>query len=164
MVAFKPLIAHVPDGGLCLLLAGGLYPAGVVSTSGGGCAIIMQCGTFVLGGSTCHFLAVLLFLHRKGSRAVDYHRWNMLAGPTIARVTRGRRGLGVAFKMETATVANMKAKGTQREVVMKIRRPTEASDSPCPPPVAPEDHTLQPKTFRVHALSFRSHRGVRRPA
>ena len=64
VVALKPLIANVPPGGLWLLLAGGLcYTVGVVF-------FLWQrlryhhavWHTFVLGGSTCHFLAVLLFL------------------------------------------------------------------------------------------------------
>ncbi len=64
VVALKPLIASVPPGGLWLLLAGGLcYTVGVVF-------FLWQrlryhhavWHTFVLGGSTCHFLAVLLFL------------------------------------------------------------------------------------------------------
>lgn len=64
VVAAKPLIASVPPGGLWLLLAGGLcYTFGVVF-------FLWQrlryhhavWHTFVLGGSACHFLAVLLFL------------------------------------------------------------------------------------------------------
>ncbi|MDE3083731.1 MAG: hemolysin III family protein [Verrucomicrobiota bacterium] len=64
VVALKPLIADVPHGGLWLLLAGGLcYTVGVVFY------LWRQLRyhhalwhTFVLGGSTCHFFAVLLFL------------------------------------------------------------------------------------------------------
>ncbi|MDO8540563.1 MAG: hemolysin III family protein [Opitutaceae bacterium] len=64
VVALKPMIANVPHGGLWLLLAGGLcYTVGVVFY------LWRQLRyhhavwhTFVLGGSTCHFLAVLLFL------------------------------------------------------------------------------------------------------
>lgn len=64
VVAAKPLIASVPPGGLWLLLAGGLcYTLGVVF-------FLWQrlryhhavWHTLVLGGSACHFLAVLLFL------------------------------------------------------------------------------------------------------
>ncbi|HVW22795.1 MAG TPA: hemolysin III family protein [Opitutaceae bacterium] len=64
LVAIEPLLTHVPDGGLWLLLAGGVsYLVGV-------CFRIWQrtpyhrtvWHTFVLGGSTCHYLAVLLFL------------------------------------------------------------------------------------------------------
>jgi hemolysin III len=64
VVAFKPLVENVPHGGLWLLLAGGLcYTVGVLF-------FLWQrlryhhavWHTFVLGGSTCHFLAVLLFL------------------------------------------------------------------------------------------------------
>ncbi len=64
VVALKPLTASVPHGGLWLLLAGGLcYTVGVIF-------FLWQrlryhhavWHTFVLGGSTCHFLAVLLFL------------------------------------------------------------------------------------------------------
>jgi hemolysin III len=64
VVALEPLIASVPHGGLWLLLAGGLcYTLGIVFY------LWQQLRyhhavwhTFVLGGSTCHFLAVLLFL------------------------------------------------------------------------------------------------------
>jgi hemolysin III len=64
IVALKPLLTGVPHGGLWLLLAGGLcYTVGVVFY------LWRQLRyhhavwhTFVLGGSTCHFLAVLLFL------------------------------------------------------------------------------------------------------
>lgn len=64
VVAAKPLIASVPEPGLWLLLAGGLcYTAGV------GFYLWKRLRfhhafwhAFVLGGSTCHFLAVLLFL------------------------------------------------------------------------------------------------------
>jgi hemolysin III len=64
VVAFQPMIERVPHGGLWLLLAGGLsYTAGVVFylwTRLRYHHAIWH--TFVLGGSTCHFLAVLLFL------------------------------------------------------------------------------------------------------
>ena len=64
MVALKPVILAVPSGGLWLLLAGvGCYATGV--------AFYLWRSLryhhafwhgFVLGGSTCHVLAVLLFL------------------------------------------------------------------------------------------------------
>jgi hemolysin III len=64
LVAIKPLVASVPHGALWLLLAGGLcYTAG---------PILMLAkrlryqhafrNAFVLCGSTCHILAVLLFI------------------------------------------------------------------------------------------------------
>jgi hemolysin III len=64
LVALEPMLARVPHGGLWLLLAGGLcYSVGVVFY------LWRQLRyhhavwhAFVLGGSTCHFLAVLLFL------------------------------------------------------------------------------------------------------
>jgi hemolysin III len=64
VVALEPLREHVPHGGLWLLLAGGLcYSCGVVFY------YLRRLRyhhavwhTFVLGGSTCHYLAVLLFL------------------------------------------------------------------------------------------------------
>jgi hemolysin III len=64
VVALEPMVRYVPHGGLWLLLAGGLcYTLGVVF-------YLWQrlryhhavWHTFVLGGSTCHYLAVLLFL------------------------------------------------------------------------------------------------------
>lgn len=64
VTAIKPLLTSVPDGALWLLLAGGL-------SYGAGAAFYYWhklryhhavWHTFVLGGSTCHFLAVLLFL------------------------------------------------------------------------------------------------------
>lgn len=64
VVALEPMITRVPHGGLWLLFAGGLcYTVGVVF-------YLWQrlryhhavWHTFVLGGSTCHYLAVLLFL------------------------------------------------------------------------------------------------------
>ncbi len=64
VVAIKPLVAAVPHGGIWLLLAGGLcYTAGSLL------AHVHRlhyrnafCNAFVLGGSTCHLLAVLLFV------------------------------------------------------------------------------------------------------
>jgi hemolysin III len=64
VVALEPLMTYVPHGGLWLLFAGGLcYSIGVIFY------LWRQLRyhhavwhTFVLGGSTCHFLAVLLFL------------------------------------------------------------------------------------------------------
>lgn len=64
VVAIKPMIEHVPSGGLWLLLAGGLcYTVGVVFFLWHRLRYHHAVWhTFVLGGSTCHFLAVLLFL------------------------------------------------------------------------------------------------------
>jgi hemolysin III len=64
VVALKPLSAAIPGGGMVLLLAGGLcYLIGLLFYKGRhlryGHALWH---TFVLGGSTCHLLAVLLFL------------------------------------------------------------------------------------------------------
>ncbi|MDB6094481.1 MAG: channel protein hemolysin family [Verrucomicrobia bacterium] len=64
VVALGPLISSVPQGGLWLLLAGG------ISYSGAALFYLWRhvryhtavWHTFVLGGSTCHVLAVLLFL------------------------------------------------------------------------------------------------------
>ena len=64
VVAIKPLVAAVPHGGLWLLLAGGLcYTAGAML------APLRRLryhyafrNALVLGGSTCHLLAVLLFV------------------------------------------------------------------------------------------------------
>jgi hemolysin III len=64
VVALKPLIAGVPPGGLWLLLAGGLcYTIGVIFFLWHRLRYHHAVWhTFVLGGSTCHFLSVLLFL------------------------------------------------------------------------------------------------------
>jgi hemolysin III len=64
VVAFKPMIDHVPHGGLWLLFAGGLcYSLGVIFYRWHRLRYHHAVWhTFVLGGSTCHFLAVLLFL------------------------------------------------------------------------------------------------------
>ena len=64
VLALKPMITHVPHGGLWLLLAGGLcYTLGVVFYLWRRLRYHHAAWhTFVLGGSTCHYLAVLLFL------------------------------------------------------------------------------------------------------
>lgn len=64
VVALKPMIASVPPGALWLLLAGGLcYLSGVLFYWWRRLRYHHAVWhTFVLGGSTCHFLAVLLFL------------------------------------------------------------------------------------------------------
>ncbi|HKB89149.1 MAG TPA: hemolysin III family protein [Opitutaceae bacterium] len=64
VVAIEPLVANVPRGGLWLLLAGGLsYTFGVIFYLWRRLRFHHAVWhTFVLGGSTCHFLAVLLFL------------------------------------------------------------------------------------------------------
>jgi hemolysin III len=64
LVAIKPMIAVVPAGALWLLLAGGLcYTAGTVFYRWHQLRYHHAFWhTFVLAGSTCHFLAVLLFL------------------------------------------------------------------------------------------------------
>ncbi len=64
VVAFEPMIEHVPHGSLWLLLAGGLcYTGGVVFYLWRRLRYHHAVWhTFVLGGSTCHYLAVLLFL------------------------------------------------------------------------------------------------------
>jgi hemolysin III len=64
VVALQPMIARVPHGGLWLLLAGGLcYTSGVVFYLWRRLHYHHAVWhAFVLGGSTCHYLAVLLFL------------------------------------------------------------------------------------------------------
>lgn len=64
IVALEPLVAHVPHGGLWLLLAGGLcYTFGAFFYLWHRLRYHHAVWhTFVLGGSTCHLLAVLLFL------------------------------------------------------------------------------------------------------
>jgi hemolysin III len=64
VVALGPLLTSVPTGGLWLLLAGGLcYSIGVMFYWWRRLRYHHAVWhTFVLGGSTCHFLAVLLFL------------------------------------------------------------------------------------------------------
>jgi len=69
VVAIKPMIAHVPPGGLWLLLAGGLcYTLGVAFYLWRKLRYHHAVWhVFVLGGSTCHYLAVLLFLLPTGA-------------------------------------------------------------------------------------------------
>jgi hemolysin III len=64
VVALTPLLSTFPPGGLMLLLAGGLcYAAGVVFYLSRRLRYRQAVWhTFVLGGSTCHLLAMLLFL------------------------------------------------------------------------------------------------------
>jgi hemolysin III len=64
VVAIRPMITHVPQGGLWLLLAGGLcYTFGVIFYLWHRLRYHHAVWHgFVLGGSTCHYLAVLLFL------------------------------------------------------------------------------------------------------
>jgi hemolysin III len=64
VVAIGPLIAHVPHGGIWLLLAGGLcYSVGVIFYHWHRMRYHHAVWhMFVLGGSMCHVLAVLLFL------------------------------------------------------------------------------------------------------
>jgi hemolysin III len=64
VVALEPLVASVPEGGLWLLLSGGLcYTVGVVFFLWHRLRYHHAVWhTLVLGGSTCHFLAVLLYL------------------------------------------------------------------------------------------------------
>ncbi len=64
LVAIKPMFVAVPHGGLWLLLAGGLcYTAGALFASMRRLRYQYAFrNAFVLGGSTCHFLAVLLFV------------------------------------------------------------------------------------------------------
>jgi hemolysin III len=64
VVAMQLLIAHIPSGGLWLLMAGGLsYLCGVGFYHWRRMRFHNAVWhTFVLGGSTCHVLAVLLFL------------------------------------------------------------------------------------------------------
>jgi hemolysin III len=69
VVAVNPLLSLVPNGALWLLLAGGLcYTGGVVFYRWHRLRYHhAMWHTFVLGGSTCHFLAVLLFLLPHGA-------------------------------------------------------------------------------------------------
>ena len=64
VVAAKPLLASVPQAGLWLLLAGGVcYTVGILFYKWWQLRFHHAFWHgFVLGGSTCHFLAVLLFL------------------------------------------------------------------------------------------------------
>ena len=64
VVAIKPLVAVVPHGGIWLLLAGGLcYTAAAVIAPLRSMRYSYACrNAFVIGGSTCHIIAVLLFV------------------------------------------------------------------------------------------------------
>lgn len=64
VVAVRPLLQQVPAGGLWLLLAGGLsYTVGVLFYRWHGLRYHHAVWhLFVLGGSICHFLAVMLYL------------------------------------------------------------------------------------------------------
>jgi hemolysin III len=69
LVALGPLVASVPHGGIWLLLAGGVcYTVGVIFYLWHRLRFHHAVWhAFVLGGSTCHFLAVLLFLLPRAS-------------------------------------------------------------------------------------------------
>jgi hemolysin III len=64
LIALKPLLAHVPPGGIAWLLAGGLaYTGGVVFYAW----TRLRYGhavwhVFVLAGSVCHYVAVVLYV------------------------------------------------------------------------------------------------------
>jgi hemolysin III len=64
VIALEPVLTHVPHGGLWLLLAGGLcYTSGVVFYRLHRLRYHHAVWhAFVLGGSACHYLGVLLFL------------------------------------------------------------------------------------------------------
>lgn len=64
IIAFKPMIVHVPEGGLYWLLAGGIsYSLGVVFYLWNRIPYHHAIWhLFVLGGSICHFFAVLLYV------------------------------------------------------------------------------------------------------
>ncbi len=64
VVAIKPVVAVVPHGGLWLLLAGGLcYTAGAILSAFRRMPYrAAYTNALVIGGSTCHLLAVLLFV------------------------------------------------------------------------------------------------------
>jgi hemolysin III len=64
IVAIKPLVAAIPSGAVWLLLAGGLcYTAGTLVSSMKGLRYHSAFrNALVIGGSTCHLLAVLLFV------------------------------------------------------------------------------------------------------
>jgi hemolysin III len=64
VVAIKPLVAVIPPGGLWLLLAGGLcYSLSAVLASIRSLRYrVAATNAFVLGGSICHLLAVMLFV------------------------------------------------------------------------------------------------------
>ena len=63
VIAARPMIAHVPTGGLAWLFVGGLcYSAGVLFYVNERLRFSHAIWhVFVMGGSTCHFLAILLF-------------------------------------------------------------------------------------------------------
>ncbi len=69
MIAIKPMMDAVPSGGLWLLLAGGLsYTAGVVFYVRDSLPYHHAIWhLFVLGGSVCHFLAILLYVLPRGT-------------------------------------------------------------------------------------------------
>jgi hemolysin III len=69
VVALQPMLTHLPRGSLWLLLAGGLcYTVGVVFYRWHRLRYHHAVWhTFVLGGSACHYLAVLLFLLPSGA-------------------------------------------------------------------------------------------------
>jgi hemolysin III len=64
IIAVKPLIPHVPEGGLYWLLAGGLsYSLGVIFYLGNKIPYNHAIWhVFVPGGSICFFFAVLLYV------------------------------------------------------------------------------------------------------
>jgi hemolysin III len=64
VIAIKPLVAVIPQGGLWLLLAGGLlYTAGAILSAFRRIPYrTAYTNALVIGGSTCHLLAVLLFV------------------------------------------------------------------------------------------------------
>lgn len=64
IVAIKPLVNSLPSGGIWLIAAGGLlYSAGVIFYIWKRLPFNHSIWhLFVLGGSTCHFLAVLLYV------------------------------------------------------------------------------------------------------
>lgn len=70
LVAIEPLIAAVPSGGIRLLVAGGIcYTSGVVFYVWHRLRYHHAIWhSFVLAGSICHFLAVLLFLLPAGGK------------------------------------------------------------------------------------------------
>ncbi len=63
VIAARPMIAHVPTGGLAWLFVGGLcYSAGVLFYVNERLRFSHAIWhVFVMGGSACHFLAILLF-------------------------------------------------------------------------------------------------------
>jgi hemolysin III len=64
IIAIKPLISAVPAGGLYFLLAGGLsYTVGVIFYVWQRLPFFhVIWHLFVLGGSICHFFAILLYI------------------------------------------------------------------------------------------------------